>query len=189
MIWKKLKKEGLAVKAPWPVAAKEDKLLTRQADFLRSSLKHFRGQAGKAKKGAEKASILIRDIYPKWKVDVLTFMRKQYSDAKGFSGTFMGDLKKWASANIEDKKQMKVVMQFASYIRKEVDEVGTMAMETSLPFDQKAIFEECRRYIEVQLNVPQLDVINLDTETEAAAEVPENKADIATPGKPHLWLR
>ena len=48
MIWKKLGKEGLAVKAPWPVADEEDKVLTRQSKFLRESLRYFRAQAGKA---------------------------------------------------------------------------------------------------------------------------------------------
>merc|ERR1712194_885609 len=49
-LWSKIGKEGLAVKAPWPVADEEDKLLTRQAKFLRDSLKKFRGIVGKAKK-------------------------------------------------------------------------------------------------------------------------------------------
>jgi len=189
MIWKKLGKEGMAVKAPWPVAGEEDKILTRQAQFLRITLKQFRGSVGKAKKGSfEKASILIRDGYPQWKVDVLKFLQEEYIEGSGFPPTLMSDLKKWASTNIEEKKLMKNAMQFASFVKKEVEEVGTMAMDIQLPYDQQAILNEAKRYFEVQLNVPEIDTINMDEDTEAAAAVPEKKADIATPGKPHLWL-
>jgi len=42
--------EGLAVRAPWPIANDEDKVLTREAKFLGDAMKAFRQQAGKAKK-------------------------------------------------------------------------------------------------------------------------------------------
>jgi leucyl-tRNA synthetase len=44
MVWKKLGKEGLAVKAPWPIAEEEDKIMTREAAFLRITLQNFRAQ-------------------------------------------------------------------------------------------------------------------------------------------------
>ena len=61
-VWKAIGKEGLAVKAPWPKGGEVDKLLTRQAKFLRDSLKAFRAQAGKAKAGAEKSTIVVTII-------------------------------------------------------------------------------------------------------------------------------
>jgi leucyl-tRNA synthetase len=192
MVWKKLGKQGLAVKAPWPAAEEEDKVLTRQSKFLRESLRYFRAQAGKAKK-MDKVSILISDSYPKWKVDVLTWMQQQYSpDAAapgGFPATFMKDLKTWSDANVSDKKMLKGTMQFASFVKREVDEVGFVAMETQLPFDQKEILVDCASYIKAQLNVPDIDIINLDVDKEAAASVPEARAEMVTPGKPYLWLR
>lgn len=187
MVWKKLGKEGLAVKAPWPVAEEEDKILTRQSKFLQDSLKSFRSQAGKAKKGWETASIVVCDSYPKWKVDVLAWMQEQYSQESGFPETFMKDLKTWSSTNIEDKKLLKFAMQFASFVKKEVEEVGAAAMDVQLPFDQKDILVECKKYIMTQLNMSSLDIVNLDTDTDA--DVPDNKAELATPGKPYLWLR
>jgi leucyl-tRNA synthetase len=65
-VWELIGKEGYeyAVKAPWPVAGEEDKLLSRQAKFLRDNLKNFRQQAGKAKKGWTKSSVLVTDSYP-----------------------------------------------------------------------------------------------------------------------------
>lgn len=188
-VWQKLGKEGMAIKAPWPVAEEEDKILSRQASFLRVSLKNFRAQTGKTKGTWEKSTILISDSYPGWKVDLLTFMSGKYDPVTGFAATIMKDLKDYANKNVTDKKMIKNTMQFASFVKKEVEEVGPMAMETHLPFDQKEILAECTKYIMAQLNLESLDLINLDTDKEAAADVPENKADIPSPGKPYLWLR
>jgi leucyl-tRNA synthetase len=188
MVWKKLGKEGIAVKAPWPVADEEDKVLTRQSRFLRESLRYFRTQSAKAK-DVGKTSILITDSYPQWKVDVLTWMQQQHNPESGFSATFMKDLKVWSDTNVSDKKMLKATMQFASFVKKEVEEVGAVAMETQLPFDQKSILVDCSTYIKAQLNVSDLDVINLDTDQEAAAAVPDSRVEMVTPGKPYLWLR
>lgn len=187
-LWKSLGKEGMAVKAPWPVAEEEDKLLTREAAFLQSSLKHFRTQEGKAKKGWKSATILVTDSYPEWKVDALLWMQEQYNAAgDSFSKSFMGDLKKWATGNIEDKKLIKNVMQFVSFTKKETDEVGSMAMDVKLPFDQMTVLTSSEQYIKSQLNIEELDIIKIDGD--AAADVPERIANNVTPGKPYLWLR
>jgi len=185
MIWKKLGREGLAVKTPWPVGGEEDKILTRQAQFMRDSLKKFRTQVGKTKKGWEKASILVSDVYPQWKIDTLTWMKDQYKDG-GFPSTFMKDLKGWCGANISDKKMIKNVMQFVSFRKDEVGEVGAAAMDVHLPFDQKSIFAESMKYVKSQLGVDELDIMKLG---EDDAEVPDRVQEQVEPGKPHLWLR
>jgi leucyl-tRNA synthetase len=184
-MWKSLGKESLAVKAPWPIAEEEDKILTRQAKLLRDSLKHFRTQVGKAKKGWQKASILVSDAYPQWKIDVLTWMQEQYKGGN-FPDSFIKDLKGWAAANVSDKKMVKFTMQFASFRKNEVEEVGSTALDIRLPFDQKVLFEENIRYIQSQLNIPEIDVINL---VEDANDVPDRVAENVEPGKPVLWLR
>jgi leucyl-tRNA synthetase len=186
-MWKKLGKVGLAVKAPWPVADEEDKLLTRQAKFLRDGLKRFRGQAGKAKKGWKGASIVVTESYPQWKLDTLMWMQEQYSDEAGFPATFMKDLKGWTGKNVSDKKMIKFTMQFASFMKNEVAEVGKVAMDTHLPFDQGANLEGSLRYFKAQLNIKEMDIIKLDTSAEGV--VPERVAENVNPGKPFLWMR
>lgn len=184
-----LGKEGLAVKAPWPVAEEEDKILTRQAAFLQSSLKHFRTQAGKAKKGWTSADVLVTDSYPQWKVDSLLWMQEQYKAAgDSFPPSFMGDLKKWASSNIEDKKLIKNVMQFVSFTKREVDDVGEMAMDVKLPFDQMSVLTSSERYIKSQLNLEELGFIRMDGDDPKASEVPERVTGNVNPGKPYLWM-
>ena len=143
-LWKQVGKEGYAVKALWPVAGKEDKLLSRQAKFLRDNLKNFRQHAGKAKKGWTKSTILVTDSYPEWKVNVLLMMQEKYDN--GFPADFMKQLKVWCK-DLPDKKLIKNTMQFASFTKREVEDVGPVAMETSLPFDQKAILEQSTAYL------------------------------------------
>lgn len=183
-VWKGIGKEGFAVKAPWPAAEEEDKLLTRQAKFLRDSLKHFRASHGKAKKGWTKASVLVTDSYPEWKLDALTWMQDKYDN--GFPKDIMKQLKGYAS-KLPDKKLIKFTMQFVSFTKKEVEDVGPMAMDTTLPFDQQSIITGSAEYLKSQLNLKDIDVIKLD-DKEASAEVPDRLRENVVPGKAVLWL-
>lgn len=177
----------MAIRAPWPVAEEEDKILTRQARFLRESIKHFRSQAGRAKKGWMRASILVNDSYPQWKIDTLVWMQGQYDVSSGFSPGFMKDLKDYTAKFVTDKKLIKFTMQFASFMKKETEDVGDAALDVLLPFDQKEILQVSIEYIKAQLNIEELDIIQLGVEE--APEVPERVRENVTPGKPSLYIR
>ncbi|KAL7478746.1 hypothetical protein ACHAW6_004502 [Cyclotella cf. meneghiniana] len=183
-LWKELGKEGLAVKAPWPIAGEEDKLLTKEAKFLRDSLKNFRASAGKAKKGWKTATILVAEDYPQWKTDALIWMQSKYND--GFPDTFMADLKDWSTTSVADKKQVKSVMQFVSFMKKEVEDVGEMGMDIKCPFDQLSILKESKAFIQSQLGLDEVGVCSVD---DPEISVPEKTSQNVTPGKPFLWLR
>lgn len=184
-LWKVIGKEGFAVRAPWPQCQMEDKLLSRQGALLRRMLKLFRGKVGKEKKGWTKGTILITNDYVEWKVNVLKWMLTQYTPGENFQATFMKDLKNWASQNVSDKKMVKFVMQFASFRKNEVEDVGDAALDIQLPFDQKSIFVESLNYLKVQLGIADLDVMDLSE----AADVPAKIAETVEPGSPGLWLR
>ena len=186
MMWKKLGKEGLVVNAQWPATDPEDKLLTRSAKFLKDALKNFRTIVGKAKKGWTTASILLSDSYPEWQQNVLVWMQSQYEEPTGFAKTFMKDLKDWSGSNIDDKKMIKNTMQFASFIKKEVEDVGAMAMDLQMPFDQKQTMVDSENYIKSQLNLDSVDIISLGVDD---TDAPDRVKDNVTPGKPYLWLR
>jgi len=184
-LWSKIGKEGTVVKAPWPIADTEDKILSRQAKFLRDSLKKFRGIMGKTKKEWKSASILYTNSYPEWKENVLKHMQDQYSDDAGFPATFMKDMKKWCAQNVTDKRMIKDVMQFSSFVKNESDEVGGVAMDLELSFDQAATFEVSLIYLRTQLNIPELNILDLN----AAEDIPERIFGMVSPGTPHLWIR
>lgn len=184
-VWRNMGKEGYAVKAPWPVADEEDKLLTRQVKFLRDSLKNFRAQCGKAKKGWKDVSILVTDSYPEWKLNTLKWLQEKYDD--GFPADLMKQLKSWTK-NLPDKKLIKLTMQFASFTKKEVEDVGPTAMDLVLPFDQKSVLMGSEGYIKAQLNLNEIDVRKLD-EPDTAAIVPDRVKENVVPGKAILWFR
>jgi leucyl-tRNA synthetase len=183
-VYKKIGGNGYAVLAPWPVAGEEDKLLSRQAKFLRDNLKHFRAQVGKAKKGWKESSIMVTDSYPDWKVETLLWMQGKYDN--GFPSDFMKQLKEKCKS-IKDKKLIKFTMQFASFTKREVEEVGPSVMETTLPFDQMAILEESTAYLKSQLNIENMTFIKLD-DAEASAGVPDRMKESVVPGKAHMWF-
>jgi len=186
-LWKDLGKDGLAVRASWPTVGEEDKLLTRQAKFLRDSLKSFRTSAGKAKKGWKAATILVAEDYPQWKVDALLWMQSKYDKSTGsFPVTFMKDLKEWTTTSVTDKKKIKLTMQFVSFMKKEVDDVGESGMDIKLPFDQFAIINESTAYIKSQLNLEEVRVGSVGDQELA---VPEKIVGNVMPGKPFLWMR
>ena len=184
-VWKKMGYDGYAVKAPWPTADEEDKLLSRQSKFLRDSVKNFRAQCGKAKKGWKEVSVLVTDSYPEWKVNTLKFMVEQYDD--GFPKDFMKKLKMWTS-DLPDKKQKGLTMQFASFTKKEVEEVGPAAMDESCPFDQVKVFDESRKYIKSQLGLDNFDIVKLD-DSDTIITVPDRVRENVVPGKAYLWFR
>jgi len=186
-LWKDLGKEGLAVKASWPIAGEENKLLTRQAKFLRDSIKNFRNQVGKAKKGWKDATVVVAENYPQWKVDALLWMQTQFDKESGsFPATFMKDLKDWSTTNVSDKKQVKFTMQFVSFMKKEVEDVGEMAMDIKCPFDQLAILKESQAYLKAQLNLEDVGIGSID---DAELAVPDRVSQNVSPGKPYLWIR
>jgi hypothetical protein len=58
-------------------------------------------------------------------------------------------------------------------------------METTLPFDQKAIIENCIAYLQSQLNIEKVDVIKLD---DSDVAVPDRLRENVVPGKAYLWF-
>ena len=116
-------------------------------------------------------------------------MQERYRAENAFPATFMKDLKVWAGQNVEDKKMVKFTMQFVSFVKKEVDDVGPAAMDTSLPFDQLETLAGSMAYIKKQLVKEELNLIKLGGDDEAAAEVPDRIVENVSPGKPYLWMR
>jgi len=187
--WKVLSLPGMAVQAPWPSVGEEDKLMSRQSKFLRDSMKSFRNTASKAKPALRKAVVLVRDTYPQWREDTLVWMRGQYEGNGGsFSASFMKDLKAYG-ASLPDKKMMKNIMQFASFMKKEVEEVGEVALDLSMPYDQRAILVDSLMAIKSQIGREEVQVINMDAGGDhEGMKIPDKAASNVTPGKPYLYV-
>ena len=130
---------------------------------------------------------MVAEDYPQWKVDALLWMQSKYDKSTGsFPDTFMKDLKDWTTTSVTDKKKIKLTMQFVSFMKKEVDDVGESGMDIKLPFDQLAIMNESTAYIKSQLNLEEVGVGSVGDQELA---VPEKIVGNVMPGKPFLWMR
>ena len=74
-------------------------------------------------------------------------------------------------------------------MKKEVEDVGSPAMETSLPFDQMEILEGSERYIKQQLGIEELSFGTLGVDDDTVKDVPDRIVGNVLPGKPYLWIR
>ena len=81
---------------------------------------------------------------------------------------------------------VKNIMQFVSFMKREVDKVGEMGMDIKCPFDQLAILNESIAYIQSQLGIEEVGVGSVDNSELA---VPDKTSQNVTPGKPFLWMR
>jgi len=188
-LWQQHIKEGLVVHAPWPnQTAEEDKLLSRQASFLRDAVKNFRAQSLKqASPKKPNTKILVTDSYPTWKINTLHFMHEQFNnETNTFPSDFMKQLKTWTNSNITDKKMIKFTMQFASWMKREVEEVGAMAMDINMPYNQYDILKNNLKYISAQIKRENVEVCEVGDGNTAGA--PDKIFENVTPGRPYLWL-
>ena len=113
-------------------------------------------------------------------------MQTQYDKASGtFSDSFMKDLKDWTANNVPDKKKIKLTMQFVSFMKREVEDVGEMGMDIKCSFDQLAILNESLAYIKSQLSME----IGVGRADDPELAVPDRTVEQVMPGKPVLWIR
>jgi len=186
-IWSISGGNGFVVKAPWPVLPDEDKLMTKQSTCLFKSLRQFRLTVQKSKKKVTKATIMVVDKYPDWKVDALVWMQENIvliDDSK----QFMGELKKW-TGKLSDKKIVKNVMQFVSFVRKEYMDIGAVAMDQTVPFDQGELFGgSMLKYISSQLNLNEENITICDIGKDGVPQGCKN-GDQVGPGKPAIFTR
>jgi len=184
--WSILGNDTFIVKEVFPQWEPEDKLLTRQTDFLNKTLKNARQTVSKAKQKPTEGAFVVTKEYSDWRIATLQWMEGRYSDDTGFSETFKDDMKAYASS-LPDKKNMKNVMQFASFVKKEVEEVGSRwPMELQVPFDQKQILSESLTYIQKQLNLEKFSVYEIGVD-ELPEGLQEKLLTNCQPGKPILY--
>lgn len=181
--------KGLVVHAPWPnQTSVEDKLLSRQASFLRDAVKNCRQQSIKQSSPKKpNTKILVTNSYPTWKINTLHFMHEQFnSETNKFPSDFMKQLKTWSATNVTDKKMIKFTMQFASWMKREVEEVGPMAMDINVPYNQFDILQNNLKYISAQINKENVEVYELSDGNNA--DIPDKVLENVSPGRPYLWL-
>merc|ERR1719498_924207 len=170
---------------PWPVVPETDFLLFKSASFLRDFIKRTRATLAKRKVNENKANIFITDSYSTEKSKVLSFMQDQYDSNNGLPDDLLKSLKGFVVSDPLLKPQMKQIMQFASFIKTEVNESGRDALNLGLPFDQMQILKDNQDYIKLCL---ELDEISFFNTSDTGIPGSSKKHEASQPGKPSVEL-
>ena len=192
-----LKREGSVLRAGWPRCAAEDALVAQKQAFLLKAVQTFRRKAAKkgkkgkapagAKAGPASAAILVTNVWPQWKQLVLARLREVYAENGGaFPETFSKDFKAFAMDEANGiKPKMKFAMQFASFIKGTVAEVGPSAMNAEMAFDQAEFLRDHADYIAKQLELAKVTVHMADDD---AAPGTDKDKESSQPGDPCLVM-
>jgi len=176
----------------WPVAGVADSPLKRTYGFLKATARQLRLDGVKeAKKKPTHATIYVTTLYPEYRKACLQYMR-----ALCAGGTLV-DKKEVLSQLKADStspcaafpKEAKNVMQFCSFIHDYATEIGLDALDDSLPFDQKDVLDESREYLANSIIAGVTIVVEVvDLAKFPDAPGPDKKKQLASPGKPSLYL-
>ena len=141
-LWGLLGRPGTVCDAPWPRSSVCDKLLRKQLNFFRETLKNARMASLKSKaSGSKGASVYLASTYDENKVEVLKFLANLCDEQGCFPDDLLKRMKEFVESKPELKKGTKVLMQFGAFMRDEAKERGPDALAIEQAFDQKAILE------------------------------------------------
>jgi len=176
----------------WPEAGKVDELIVKSSQHLMDTSHDFRIRMKKLQnppKGKKDpppksthATIYVAKSFPPWQTCVLTKLSELYE--KG-SGTFpdnkviLGELK----GEPELAKAMKKVMPFVTKVKESVAAQGPKAMNVTLDFDEKALFEETISYMASTLELEGVSVAYSDSAPDAKTR------EECCPGDPIIVFR
>ena len=129
--------------ALWPEFNQYNAQTRKEYNFLKLFLKNIRQQCVKQKApGFKKAKIFVANGYELHKQQVLKYMQTVFDGVK-FNSDFIKGLKTFIESDPVLKKDTKILMQFGSFMKNEVEETGPDALQLTVPFDQLAILQVC----------------------------------------------
>ncbi|KAL4709328.1 hypothetical protein ACJJTC_007060 [Scirpophaga incertulas] len=191
-VWQLLGHKNSILHERWPEAGEIDEAAVKASNYIMDAAHSFRiylkshcavkkpkkGEAPKPEEKPNKAIIWVAKEYPKWQHIILTTL----NELNGSSG--LPDNKTISTrlgAIPELKKYMKRVMPFVQAARESVQERGSGALSTALPFDEAALLEDNKPYL---LTTLDLDSIEVKFTDDPAAS--EKTREECAPGAPHV---
>ena len=151
----------------------------QQKKVLDTVMKKLNKGKGKAPVRLAKVVLTLTEEWPAWQKGVLSTLHEYFKEgAIPENAVLLARLKKndaLAGAN------MKEVMPFVQMVKTEAADLGELAFELKLPFDERQLYEEAKEYIAIQFGVPEVIVRSVE-------DLPEENraayAAAAAPGKP-----
>lgn len=191
-VWELLGNKTSILHARWPIAGEIDEVSIKASDYLMDAAHSFRiylknhcavkkpkkGETPKPEKKPNKAVIWVAKQYPKWQHIILTTL-KELNGPTGLPDNKIISIK--LGANPELKKYMKRVMPFVQATRENMERVGIEALSVGLPFDEAAILNDNKLYLQSTLDLDSIEVKYTDD-----SEAPEKTREDCAPGQPHV---
>ena len=140
-LWGLLGNTHTVCDAEWPKYVAYDKLVRKQLNFFRDTIKNARQAALKCKAGAKSAVVYLASVYEEKKVTILEFLAGLCSTQGVFPDDLLKRMKDFVESRPELKKDTKILMQFGAFMRDEAKERGADALAVEQAFDQKALLE------------------------------------------------
>jgi len=176
----------------WPKAGVVDELIVKSSQHLMDTSHDFRIRMKKLQnppKGKKDpppksthATIYVAKSFPPWQSCVLNKMRSLYEKSGGSfpdNKVILGELK----GEPELAKVMKKVMPFVTKVKESVTAQGPKAMNVTLDFDEKALFEETISYMASTLELEGVSVAYSDSAPDAKTR------EECCPGDPIIVFR
>jgi leucyl-tRNA synthetase len=151
--------------ASWPVAGSVDALALEQSDFLHAALHTFRVKAQNTRHdfvNTDHAYVYVSDTFPWWHQRAIAALVPLFNAA---TGTFRPDYKKAVVDMLKGdaalKPYWKKLMSLVAAMPERIERMGPAAFSTAAPFDQLALLEEHRAFLEEQLGIGRLTVVSV----------------------------
>ena len=153
-LWADVRGEGIPTPrsasvcdAAWPSWKPYDRFIRKQYTFFLDVLKVSRQQLIKTKlpAGPKAGYVFIASRYEPNKIRLLKWMQTLADPVSGaLPADFIQRMKAYLEAEPELKPSTKALMQFGAFMRDEARDRGIDALDTEMPFDQKALLEVSR---------------------------------------------
>ena len=166
-----------------------DRSLRKQYNFFSKTFRaiHLAASKTKLKKGEPiRVYCYVSNSYSPEKVEVLQWLQTKYnSDKNEFPSDFMQQFKSWCDENESRKKNMKLLMQFGSFMKAEALERGDEALAENMAFDQEEILNANKTFIVKSLYAEDMEVINITKYEAEGKALPGDKKTFngCVPGK------
>ncbi|XP_039311411.1 leucine--tRNA ligase, cytoplasmic isoform X2 [Solenopsis invicta] len=184
-----LKKDGFILDATWPVVGTVDEILIKSSQYLMDAAHtfriHLKSYMQKLSKNAKndirkptQGIIWVAKTYPPWQSVILTTMKEMYCE----NGNKLPDNKTLSTvlySKVELKKYMKRVMPFVQFVKEKMETGGLSALNLTLDFDEFAVLENNKEYLQKTLNLRDIEIKYTD-------EAPEKTKEECCPGAPYI---
>ena len=173
-LWREvLKEKGSVLTTSWPEYETPDVSIIKAADHLmecthdfRIKLKNYttppkkKGKEIKPNETPNHMTVYVAKNYPSWQEKTLDVLKANYApdSSEGFPSN--PELLKQLKEIEEVKVMMKKVMPFVSFVKNQVMEKGSSALDSHLPFSEFDLFSTNKEYISRALELDSLQVLD-----------------------------